>query len=108
VNDQTGSPTFTHNLVRNTLTLIEEEREGTYHQTAQGIISWVHFAEGIFELAGKKVSVNRISSDDYPAKAVRPFYSKLSTEKIEQLPGIETEYWKTGLRGLLEQIKMQG
>jgi dTDP-4-dehydrorhamnose reductase len=104
VDDQMGSPAFARDLVKSTLALIEEEQEGTYHQTSRGIISWADFAEGIFELAGKQVKVNRISSDAYPTKAVRPFYSKLSTKKIEQLPGIEMKDWKTGLMGLLKQI----
>jgi dTDP-4-dehydrorhamnose reductase len=104
VDDQVGSPTYAHNLVKNTLMLIEEGREGTYHQTSRGVISWADFAEGIFELAGKQISVNRVSSDDYPTKAARPFYSKLNTEKIEQLSGIKTADWKTGLQALLKQI----
>jgi dTDP-4-dehydrorhamnose reductase len=106
VNDQMGSPTFARNLVKNTVRLIEREQEGTYHQTSQGIISWADFAEGIFELAGKPVSVKRISSDDYPTRAARPFYSKLNTEKIAQVPGIETEDWKTGLKQLLDEISI--
>ncbi|HYW34663.1 MAG TPA: dTDP-4-dehydrorhamnose reductase [Balneolaceae bacterium] len=104
VDDQVGSPTFTEALVQHTYKLIEQSREGTYHQTSRGKISWADFAEGIFNMAGRRVRVNRIPSADFPTKAKRPFYSKLSTKKIEKVEGIQLEDWKAGLRRLLKQI----
>lgn len=104
VSDQWGSPTFTDTLVRNTFKLIEEEQEGTYHLTTEGIISWADFAEKIFAIADKHVSVNKISSSEYPTAAARPYFSKLNTDKVKNISGIEVEEWQGGLRRLLKQL----
>lgn len=105
--DQWGSPTFTDDLVRNTFILIEENREGTYHLTSEGMISWADFAEKIFALADKQVTVNSIPSSEYPTAAARPCFSKLNTRKIKSISGIETEEWQQGLRRLLKQLNQK-
>jgi dTDP-4-dehydrorhamnose reductase len=104
VDDQYGSPTFADKLVKDTLKLIEQEREGTYHHTSKGLLSWADFAEAIFEEANIKVSIDRISSSEYVTKAKRPHFSKLNTGKIEQLEIIEMENWKPGLGRLINKI----
>lgn len=104
VDDQFGSPTFTHNLVPNTQLLIDKKQEGTYHLSSSGIISWADFAEAIFELTGLQVDVERVPTSEYPTPAPRPRFSKLNTAKARQVEGIRVEHWKTGLRQLLEQL----
>jgi dTDP-4-dehydrorhamnose reductase len=104
VDDQLGSPTFTDSLVDNTLMLIKSECEGTFHSTSGGLLSWADLAAAIFEMSGKEVEVNRIPSAEYPTPAARPFFSKLNTEKIEGVNGIEIEGWKAGLGRLLNQL----
>lgn len=106
VNDQVGSPTFTDNLVKATDKLIEENKHGTYHFTSQGIISWADFAEKIFDLTNKKVDIHPVPSSEYPTKAERPYFSKLNTRKIEQVDGIKIEDWETGLKHLLENMRI--
>lgn len=107
VADQVGSPTFTDNLVRNTFTLIEEKKEGTYHLTSDGQISWADFASAIFDITNADVKVNRIISREYPTAAKRPFFSKLNCDKIKQIPGIETEHWEKGLSRLINRLNQQ-
>lgn len=104
VGDQIGSPTFTHALVQNTLTLLNQNKSGTYHYTSEGKISWADFAEGIFEIAAREVDVEHITTGEYPTKAKRPFFSKLSTHKIEQVEGITLKNWKIGLEHLINQL----
>lgn len=105
VDDQLGSPTFTEDVVQNVYRLITQNREGTYHLSSKGIISWADFAEAIFEIAGKKVAVERIGSEKYPTEAKRPAFSKLDTRKIEQEKDIKLTAWREGLQHLISQLK---
>lgn len=104
VNDQWGSPAFADNVIKNSYNLIEEEAEGTYHLTSEGLLTWADFAKAIFKFAGKQVRVRQVDSDSFPVKARRPHYSKLNTAKIKQVPGSELEDWKTGLERLIEKL----
>lgn len=105
VADQLGSPTFTRNLVQNTFKLIEEEQEGTYHLTSNGIISWADFAAAIFGMADIEMEIHEISTDEYPTTANRPRFSKLHCDKIERIQGVHTISWQQGLQSLINQIK---
>lgn len=105
VSDQWGSPTFTQNTVENSLALVEDEAEGTYHLTSNGLITWADFAEEIFRLSGSQVKVNRIASDEFPTKARRPYFSKLDTKKISHVSGIELKDWKVGLKRLINELQ---
>lgn len=104
VNDQWGSPTFAENVVENTLTLLDAGKRGTFHITSGGVITWYEFARAIFKLKNSDMALEAISSEEYPAEAARPFFSKLSTQKAESVPGVVLPDWKTGLNRLLEQI----
>lgn len=106
VNDQWGSPTFAENVVQNSLGLMDEEVTGTYHVTSKGLINWYGFAKTIFEMSGIDVSLKPVSSEAFPTKAKRPYFSKLNTMKIEQVPGSTIQGWEEGLKSLLEQLYM--
>ncbi len=105
VDDQYGSPAFADEVVKNTGLLIEKEKKGTYHLSSQGILSWADFAEAIFEHIGKDMNVRCIPSSSYSTKAVRPFYSKLDTRKIQQVENIKIENWETCLNRFLKQLE---
>lgn len=107
VNDQFGSPTFTGNVVRNCWNLLEQRKTGLYHLTSGGIISWFDFAVEIFRMTGLQVSVEPISSDEYPTVAKRPYFSKLCTEKIDIVPGIELTGWKDELEKLMNELNFK-
>ncbi|MEX0994153.1 MAG: dTDP-4-dehydrorhamnose reductase [Balneolaceae bacterium] len=102
VNDQFGSPSFAKHVVRNTLNLIEREMTGVFHSTSGGLISWYRFAEVIFKISGLDVQVHPISTGEYPTKARRPAFSKLSTKKLDPIPGSHIVDWEQGLREMLE------
>lgn len=105
VNDQWGSPTFTENVVRNCLTLLDNDEIGTYHITSEGLINWYDFAREIFDQKNIDVEVEAVDSDAFPTKAKRPYFSKLSTQKIEEaVQDVEIIDWKEGLRKLLDQL----
>lgn len=104
VNDQFGSPTFTEDVVRNSLHLIRDDQTGTFHLTSRGLITWYDFAQAIFEQLGVAVEVEPVDSSAFHTRAKRPHFSKLNTGKIEQVPGIKLSAWRDGLYRLLDQL----
>lgn len=107
VNDQWGSPTFTENVVLNTLSLLQENKEGIFNITSDGIITWYDLACEIFGISGKEIQVNAVSSDAFQTKATRPRFSKLDTSKLAQVKGAAIIPWKEGLNNLLEKLKSE-
>ena len=100
--DQIGSPTYTADLAPLLCDMIVTEKYGTYHATNEGICSWADFAEAIFELAGKKVTVNHIPTREYPTRAVRPLNSRMSKDKLEQMGFSRLPHWKDALERYLK------
>jgi dTDP-4-dehydrorhamnose reductase len=99
VDDQVGSPTFVGDLAEATRAVLELPY-GVYHVTAGGEVSWAGFAEAIFEEAGLDVRVRRITSAEFGARARRPAYSVLRSERgAPELP-----HWRDGLRRCLERL----
>ena len=83
VNDKVGTPTYTYDLARLLVDMIETEKYGNYHATNEGgYITWYDFACEIFRQAGIEVDVAPVSSDQYPAKAKRPSNSRMSKQKL--------------------------
>jgi dTDP-4-dehydrorhamnose reductase len=104
VDDQRGSPTYVGHLAEATKEIVELPF-GVWHVAAEGDCSWADFAEAIFEEAGIGCRVRRISSADWPAKAARPAYSLLRSEK----PGAPIlPHWQCGLRACLERLEQAG
>jgi dTDP-4-dehydrorhamnose reductase len=99
VDDQRSSPTYVGHLAAATRELLELPC-GVWHLAAEGDCTWAEFAEAIFEQAGLKVRVRRISSEELRRPAPRPAYSVLRSEKgAPQLP-----HWREGLRECLERL----
>jgi len=93
VDDQRGSPTYVGHLASATRGLLGLPF-GVYHVAAEGDCTWADFAEAIFEEAGLVTRVRRITAAEFGAKAPRPAYSVLRSEKgAPQLP-----HWREGLR----------
>lgn len=104
VSDQFGSPTFANQVVEQTFQLLENQSKGVFHLTCSGITNWYEFAREIFRLSGMDVEVEPIESSEYPTKAKRPFFSKLSTKKISTIPGVRITSWQEGLKEFLNTI----
>ena len=86
VNDQIGTPTYTLDLARLLVDMIETEKYGVYHATNEGgYISWADFAAEIFRQAGLNVTVTPVTTAEYGlSKAARPFNSRLDKSKLAQ------------------------
>lgn len=86
VNDQHGSPTGTTTLCEIIEKILEKEPAyGIYHSTNEGFTTWYEFAKKIFELKGIDITVNPVSSDEFPTPTKRPFNSQLSKEKLHSI-----------------------
>lgn len=104
VDDQWGSPTYAFHVVTSTLALLRAEKEGTLHITSEGLLTWCDFARAIFDLAGLEVDLKAVTSEEFPSEADRPSFSKLCTDKLAGIPGVEMLDWKRGLQKLLTQL----
>ena len=106
VDDQIGTPTYTYDLARLLVDMVQTDKYGYYHATNEGgYISWADFAEEIFKQAGKDVIVHRVTTAEYGVSvAKRPFNSRLDKSKLIEnglrpLPG-----WKDALNRYLKEI----
>ena len=105
VNDQIGTPTYTYDLARLLVDMLEKEEYGKYHATNEGgYISWCDFAKEIFRQAGMDVKVIPVSSAEYPAKAKRPSNSRMEKKKLEEHGFIRLPDWKDALGRYLKEI----
>ncbi len=107
VYDQVGSPTSTFELAKAMDSLLFTDNYGTFHGTCEGTCSWADFAEEIFRLAGKNVKVNRLTSDQYPAKAKRPAYSVLDNYMFRITNGFMFADWHDALKEYMDLLKNQ-
>ena len=98
VHDQIGSPTYTMDLARNSLSLIEAGGEGLYHLSGKGQASWCELAAEALWIAGIDCQVQAIPTSDFPTKAPRPAFSVLDCDKFNNLTGISPRPWATALR----------
>jgi dTDP-4-dehydrorhamnose reductase len=106
VNDQFGTPTYTIDLSRLLVDMIETEKYGYYHATNEGgYISWYDFACEIFGQAHMDVNVVPVPSSDYPSKAKRPSNSRMSKEKLTQNGFERLPTWQDALRRYLADLR---
>lgn len=104
VSDQFGSPTYTTDLARFIIELVETNKYGIYHASNSGICSWYEFAKEIFRQSNKNVNVNAISTAEFQRPAQRPSYSVLEQKKIAEQGLIMLPNWKEALGRYLSQM----
>lgn len=104
VNDQFGSPTYTYDLAKLLVDMVETDKYGIYHATNEGICTWYEFACEIFKQAGINVKVSPVSASEYPAKAKRPSNSRMSKEKLTEQGFEKLPAWQDALARYLKEI----
>lgn len=105
VDDQIGSPTYTYDLAVLLVDMAESDRYGQYHATNEGICSWYEFAKEIFRAAGMEdVTVTPVSSDEFPAKAKRPFNSRMSKEDLIKNEFNKLPTWQDAVERYLKEL----
>ena len=112
--DQIGSPTYTSDLARLLVDMIETEKYGRYHATNEGICSWYDFACEIFKQAAamgrieydnEHLTVEPVTADQYPSKAKRPSNSRMSKEKLTENGFKRLPTWQDAVRRYLQEIE---
>ncbi|MGN0438374.1 MAG: dTDP-4-dehydrorhamnose reductase [Lachnospiraceae bacterium] len=115
VNDQIGTPTYTYDLARLLVDMIETDKYGYYHATNEGgYISWYDFTKEIFrqavalgheEYAEDKISVTPVTTEEYGvSKAARPFNSRLDKSKLVEMGFEPLPTWQDALSRYLKEI----
>lgn len=106
VNDQIGTPTYTPDLARLLVDMIETEKYGVYHATNEGgYISWYDFACEIFRQAGRNVRVIPASTAEYGlSKAARPMNSRLDRSKLAANGFTPLPDWRDALGRYLAEL----
>ena len=106
VNDQIGTPTYTLDLSRLLVDMIETEKYGYYHATNEGgYISWYDFTCEIFRQAGYATKVIPVTTAEYGlSKAVRPFNSRLDKSKLVEMGFEPLPIWQDALKRYLDVI----
>ncbi len=107
VNDQIGTPTYTPDLARLLVDMIETEKYGFYHATNEGgYISWADFTKEIFKQAGIKSEVIPVTTEEYGVSvAARPFNSRLDKTKLIENGFNPLPTWQNALTRYLEELK---
>lgn len=101
VNDQIGSPTYTKDLSRLLVDMLETSKYGLYHATNEGYCSWYEFANTIFKLANINIDIKAINSNEYASRAKRPLNSKLSKDKLIEYGFKPLPHWEDALKDYL-------
>lgn len=104
VNDQIGSPTYTYDLAKLCVDMIQTDKYGVYHATNQGYCSWYEFACEIFKQAGMDVKVNPVDSTKFPVKALRPKNSRMNQTELDRNGFVRLPEWKDALARYLKEI----
>lgn len=116
VNDQIGTPTYTYDLARLLVDMIQTDKYGYYHATNEGgYISWYDFAKEIFkqavalghpEYGEDKVTVTPVTTEEYGiSKAARPFNSRLDKSKLVEMGFEPLPTWQDALSRYLKEIE---
>ncbi|MBQ3058127.1 MAG: dTDP-4-dehydrorhamnose reductase [Clostridia bacterium] len=105
--DQIGTPTYTLDLSRLLVDMIETEKYGYYHATNEGgFISWYDFTCEIFRQAGYTTKVVPVTTAEYGiSKAARPFNSRLDKSKLVDNGFKPLPTWQDALSRYLKEIK---
>lgn len=100
--DQVVSPTYTDDLSRAVLKLIQHPqlKPGIYHLVNEGECTWYEFARSIYEIMGMIIEVRPVDRGGLDGEMRRPLYSVLANTKAKKL-GIELPHWRDGLERYL-------
>lgn len=110
VNDQIGTPTYTFDLSRLLVDMLETEKYGYYHATNEGgYISWYDFTKEIYRQAGLQTQVIPVTTAEYGlSKAARPFNSRLDKSKLVENGFTPLPNWQDAVGRYLTELKERG
>ena len=108
VNDQIGTPTYTKDLARLLVDMVETDKYGYYHATNEGgYISWADLAEEAYRAAGMDVRVDRVTTAEYGLSvAARPFNSRLDKSKLVENGFRPLPDWKDAVARYIKEAEL--
>ena len=122
VGDQVGTPTWAAGLANMLWALVAkasseqvlntENTATILNWTDAGVASWYDFAVAIQELAieqgllAKSIPISAIPAASYPTPAKRPAFSVLNKAQAEEISGVKTVHWRTQLKAMLTELKL--
>ena len=108
VNDQIGTPTYSFDLARLLVDMIETEKYGCYHATNEGgFISWYDFCREIYRQYGLKTEVIPVTTEEYGlSKAARPRNSRLDKSKLREVGFAPLPPWQDALSRYLKEANL--
>ena len=107
VSDQIGTPTYTFDLARLLVDMIETEKYGCYHATNEGgYISWYDFCREFYRQAGMTTQVLPVTTAEYGlSKAARPFNSRLDKSKLTEMGFTPLPDWRDAVKRYLSELE---
>ena len=110
VDDQIGGPTCARDIAQTCLSITEQliqdpNISGIYHYSGQPNVSWLQFANAIFEEMDCKTIASPILTTEYPKPALRPLNSRLDCEVTQDTFGIARPFWRDGLVEILRELE---
>ena len=108
VNDQIGTPTYTLDLSRLLVDMVETDKYGYYHATNEGgYISWYDFCVEFYKQYGLTTKVIPVTTEEYGlSKAARPFNSRLDKSKLVEAGFTPLPDWKDAVRRYLAEAEL--
>ena len=107
VNDQYGSPTWTVDVCRQTLRMLDTSSYGLYHATSEGVCTWFDFTVEILNAAGISAEVVPCSTAEFPRPAPRPLYSVLENAGLKRLGLNLMPDWEKAFSAYTEQERQK-
>ncbi|WP_256759139.1 dTDP-4-dehydrorhamnose reductase [Cohnella sp. WQ 127256] len=102
VHDQLGSPTYTYDLGRFLIELVQTEAYGIYHASNTGTCSWYEFAQAIFEESNMSIRTEPCTTEEFPRPAPRPAFSVMDHSAIRQNGLTDLRPWREGLKAFMK------
>ncbi len=108
VNDQIGTPTYTLDLARLLIDMVETEKYGYYHATNEGgYISWYDFCCEFYRQYGLSTTVIPVTTAEYGlSKAARPYNSRLEKKKLVEAGFTPLPDWKDAICRYLKEAQI--
>ena len=108
VNDQIGTPTYTYDLARLLVDMVETDKYGYYHATNEGgYISWYDFCCEFYKQYGLTTKVIPVTTEEYGlSKAARPFNSRLDKSKLKEMGFEPLPTWQNAVKRYLEEANL--
>lgn len=105
VSDRIWQPTYTKNIAENGVLLLEQEKSGVYHMASHGEASFFDVAAAMVEILGigGKITITKISANEYKEKAKRPFRAVMDNKRLHEEELDHMRPWREALGEYLSQ-----